>query len=254
MLLSTYVAIYTNRVFSYIYLVLHSGQSSDLYFYNCECNIWWTRPEAIPTLHRSVNDFISKKMLENLYTLTALHSPTRAERKWGVCSAQSVCVCVVFNGMHKSGTKQATTWHTDLLLGTFTTRTDVTDWTVCRFSLSHSSPLFFLFFLSLSSQQQQQKPKMTKKIKEEEEELEIFNFSSSFLFHLYYYLVFFLRKLRPTRNRTIINEGFPLLLPSFYLRWFWLEILRTRLTMPFKMTSPSVFAESRFFVIYESKS
>ena len=132
----------------HIYILFSIVVNLQTYFYNCECNIWWTRPEAIPTLHRSVNDFISKKMLENLYTLTALHSPTRAERKWGVCSAQSVCVCVVFNGMHKSGTKQATTWHTDLLLGTFTTRTDVTDWTVCRFSLSLVSPLF-LFFLSL---------------------------------------------------------------------------------------------------------
>lgn len=173
---------------------------------------WWTRLQATCRCchcQRSVNDFISWK--EDVCSSIA-YSPTLrrwagAERKWGVCvqHASPVCVCVCVNGMHKSGTKQAATWHTDLLLGTFTARTDVTDWTVCRCSLV--SPHFLSF-----SQQKKKKPKMTKKITQKEESRNIKflrPFSSSTL-------LLSLEETAPNKKNRIINKGFP----SLSLWWF----------------------------------
>jgi hypothetical protein len=128
----------------------------------------------------------------------------------------SVCVCV--NGMHKSGTKQATTWHTDLLLGTFTTRTDVTDWTVCRFFLSLSSPLFFFsIFLSQTHKKKTTQNDEENKIKRRRTR----NIKFLVLSLPPYYLV--LRKLHPTRNSGSSIRVFPPR-PRSFLWWFWFHL------------------------------
>lgn len=157
---------------------------------------WWTRLQATYLqcyYQRSVNDFISCRKKMYMYaSCYRVYSPTPYSgnelepRENKVCvhtDTRSRCVCVCVNGMHKSGTKQAATWHTDLLLGTFTARTDVTDWTVCRlFSLSLVSPLFFLLFFKKKTQNDEENN--TKRIIIiRRRTRNILNFSS-FLFHL----------------------------------------------------------------------
>lgn len=111
--------------------------------------------------------------------------------------------------MHKSGTKQATTWHTDLLLGTFTTRTDVTDWTVCRFFL-YSIPLFFfsfIFSLSLKTKWRWNNTKKTQNIK--------------FLVLSLASLLLFLKETAPKKIGSSIRVSLP---PPLFLWWFWFHL------------------------------
>lgn len=69
--------------------------------------------------------------------------PSNREMRYGWMRA--ACASLRVLTVRNSDSKQAATWHTDLLLGTSTTRTDVTDWPV-SLSLPPSSCFVFFFY------------------------------------------------------------------------------------------------------------